>query len=80
MSPDLEDRLRNLQVAAPEDLKSAALRGAAEADHGTARPRSPWLEVVGAVAVVLLVVVIVLNVSAAPAHNLFSNISAGLGT
>jgi hypothetical protein len=78
MSPDLEDRLRNLHVAAPEDLKAAALRAAAE-DPVTAR-RTPWLEVVGAVAVVLLVVVVVLNVSAAPAHNLFSNISAGLGT
>ena len=79
MSPDLEDRLRTLHVAAPEDLKAQAMRRAAEEDPQPAG-RAPWLQVVGAAVLVLVLVVVVLNVSAAPAHNLFSNISAGLGT
>jgi hypothetical protein len=79
MSPDLEDRLGDLHVVAPDDLKSEALRRAAEAEPQNVG-RAPWLQVVGAAVVVLVVVVIVLNVSAAPAHNIFSNISAGLGT
>ena len=79
MSPDLEDRLRSLHVAAPEDLKAQVLRRAAQEDQAPGG-RAPWLQVAGAAVLVLVLVVVVLNVSAAPAHNLFSNISAGLGT
>ena len=78
MSPDLEDRLRRLNLAAPEDLKSGALRKAQE-DH-PARSRTEWLQIASALVLVILVVAVVLNVAAHPDHTVFSNISSGLGT
>ena len=78
---DLEHRLRNLPLRPPADLESRALQGAAgdipEESHGLVG----WIQVAGTVAVVLVVVLLTVSVFAPPAaKNVFSNISAGLGT
>ncbi|MGI8609472.1 MAG: hypothetical protein ACR2MY_09635, partial [Candidatus Dormibacteria bacterium] len=73
-------RLRGLNPAAPENLKAAAIKAAAVNEEEGADQRSAFLPAMGAAVVVLVLVVLVLSATAAPAHNLFSNISAGLGT
>ncbi|MEA2684154.1 MAG: hypothetical protein QOK05_2482 [Chloroflexota bacterium] len=78
---NLEDRLRDLPLRPPEDLKSRAMQAASTSEPGPARRGvGSWVQVAVTMSVVALVVILTLTLANTPASNVFSNISAGLGT
>ena len=76
--PGLEERLRDLPLEAPSGLGDRA-RHAAEDGPGP-RDRGPWIQTVGAIVVVAMVVILTITAVAHPDPRVFANISAGLGS